>query len=388
MLAHSLPQAMLMLLELIRHIYLAVDDPLRWTDFLEMLLEDRTFVAAAVGYQPDLRDTMITGILHGVDPENTERLYSEIIPNNPLMMTDLILGPGPHAMLDHEILEREQFEKTLYHQWIQDIGASGLLACVHREEQSGAVHFPCYIARGARVEEHQRERMRTLLPHITHALALSRKLQELELLHRHSLDAMDRAHFGCLLIKPDRRVEWHNDYAEAILSRGDALVIKGDVLRAIHPEEDAGLQEDIDVALGLCDARSGRGRPVHRIRKAPGSTGHLELLVSPLSPFGHPVLADRTGALLMLADPEYLEEGIAKRLERLYALTPAESEVTQWLLSGSSIDDIATIFGKSPHTVRHQIKHVMKKCNVSSQAQLVGLIHRGVAILQDAPRAS
>ena len=72
---------------------------------------------------------------------------------------------------------------------------------------------------------------------------------------------------------------------------------------------------------------------------------------------------------------------MAERLVARYGLTPTEAEVTQWLLSGESITRIAEIFGRSPDTVRTHVKRVLKKCNVHSQAELVGVLHRGLTRL-------
>lgn len=367
-----------MRLELIELIYKTVDDIERWPQFIDTLLADSIFVASAVGYQHTMRDIMMTGVFRGADEEHTERLYSEIIPNNPLMMTGLVLSYGSHVLMDDEVLPRHIFERSDYYQWMDEIGADRILIGVHRDEPDGAVHFPCYVKRGAEVTPAHLADARAILPHLAQALELSRKMAQLKAMCGRSLGALDSAHFGCILINQNRKVEWMNQYAEAILSRGDALLVRQNELIAAQQGQRQALREHIDAALGLNLGHVTTPKAIHRLNK---DEGYLDLLVSALSPFGHPILEGRTGALIMLADPDYLEEGISGRLESLYGLSPAEAEVTQWLLSGSSVDEIARIFGKSEHTVRYQLKNVMKKCNVSSQAQLVGLIHRGVACL-------
>ncbi len=368
------------LLELVRVVYSTVDDPSRWDDLLDAVIEDPAFPAAAVGYQANASDPMLTGVLRGVTDAQTERLYAEVLPENPLMASGLTLTPGPHVLMDADIIPRSAFEKSNYYKWLRDFDSDRILVAVSLTSPDAVVHMPRYVRRGAEVTRDHIDEARALLPHVSQALAIARRVEALERTCRQSLDAMDRAHFGCILIGPDSRIEWMNEYAEAILGRGDALSVEDDRLRAVHPLERALLERDVDVALGLSQAILDTPRPTHRVRKA-DDDGYIELLVSPLSPFGHPILADRTGALVMLADPDYLDEDIAGRLESLYDLTPAEAEATQWLLSGYSIDAIADLFGRSQHTVRNHIKRVLKKCGVSSQAQLVGLIHRGVACL-------
>jgi DNA-binding CsgD family transcriptional regulator len=360
--------------------YASVDDPSRWDDFLDALRDDPAFVAAAVGFQADLNDPMITGVVRGVSEAHTERLYAEVLPRNPLLSTGAPIPHGAHVMMDDDIVPRSVFEKSSYYRWLRDIGADRVLVAIVRSAPDAVVHMPLYVRERARVTRAHMDRSLALLEHVDRALALSRRVDALEQTCRRSLDAMDRAHFGCVLIGQDRRIEWMNGYAEAIVARGDALLVRDHTLHAAHPDARATLASDVDVALGLTDSTPDAPRTTRRVPKA-GGDGHLELLVSPLSPFGHPVHTHGRGALVMLADPDYLDADIASRLETLYGLTPAEAEATQWLLSGYTIDAIAEVFGRSQHTVRNHIKRVLKKCGVSSQAQLVGLIHRGVAVL-------
>lgn len=369
-----------MYLEMIDHIYAAITDPSRWDNLLELVLEDPCIAACAVGYQANLRDMMITGIVCGPEPEEIERLYSEVLPDNPLMQTDLVLTPGAHVLMESEIMPREAFMKTSYYKWLDRIGAHRVMAGMYRVGKIGIVHFPCYIARGHEPGAAQREMMETLLPHLERALSLSRELHALQSYRRRSIEAINRAHFGCVLVGPTKRIEWMNEYAETLMSRGDSLTASRGILEAVNPDERSAFSAILDAALDGTPA--GHGGPL-RLHKHGDQGAMFDVLVSSLSPFGHPILKQGRGAMVFLADPDYLEEGIANRLKILYGLTPTESETTQWLLAGETVDDIAGIFGRSPHTVRHHIKSVLRKCGVSSQTQLVGLIHRGIAPLAD-----
>ena len=272
------------ILHLIGLIYESVDDADRWSDFLDALLEDDTFAAAAVGYQADLRDFMITGVLRGPGAGDIERLYSEILPDNPLMKTNLVLASGPHVLMDSDIMEREAFERTHYYEWLTDIDADRVLASVYREGNASSVHFPCYVRRGREVTPAHRELVGALLPHVRRALALSRTFTELQASQRHSLDAIGRAHFGCVLIGKDGQIGWMNEYADAILSRADSLTVEDGTLRALHPEERSVLDAKIEVALGENTDQELRPQGTHRVRKVDSATGYIEILVSPLSP--------------------------------------------------------------------------------------------------------
>jgi DNA-binding CsgD family transcriptional regulator len=63
-------------------------------------------------------------------------------------------------------------------------------------------------------------------------------------------------------------------------------------------------------------------------------------------------------------------------LSQLFGLTPAESSVTNWLVSGRTIDEYAQDRGVSLATVRSQIKAVLAKTGMSRQVQLVAALAR------------
>ncbi len=366
---------------LIETIYDAVDDTRRWDDVLDALASQEGIVAAAVAHQPDRRVGHVTGVLRGAHVRDTEHVLSEILGEGPLGEHARTLSLGPNVYASDGVTDRDAFIESRAFHTLANLGADRVVLGAFHEAPHRVVYLCLFMAAEHDTDAH-RVRLAELLPHVRKSLALSRRVAELEVAQRHSQDAIQRAHFGCVLIDEDRRVRWTNDYADAVFEREDALKIEHGRLRALHPEALETLQATLDVALGR---RSDDGSTPHgtfRIPKA-DADDHLELLVRPLTSHGHPILEHRRGALIMLADPDYLEEGIAERLCRLYGLTPTESETTQWLLSGSTVDEIARVFGRSPHTVRHHIKHVLRKCGVSSQAQLVGLMHRGMATLQD-----
>lgn len=57
-----------------------------------------------------------------------------------------------------------------------------------------------------------------------------------------------------------------------------------------------------------------------------------------------------------------------------YALTPAEAKVSQHIVTGNSVSEIAKQTNVSENTVRTQLKSVMAKTNTKRQAELVSLI--------------
>ena len=63
-------------------------------------------------------------------------------------------------------------------------------------------------------------------------------------------------------------------------------------------------------------------------------------------------------------------------LSQMFGLTRAEASVTNWLVSGRSIDEYAHHRGVSLETARSQLKTVLSKTGMSRQAQLVAALAR------------
>ncbi|MEC9395958.1 MAG: helix-turn-helix transcriptional regulator, partial [Myxococcota bacterium] len=145
-------------------------------------------------------------------------------------------------------------------------------------------------------------------------------------------------------------------------------------------EPSARLDEALFQALGATRAEKSTTRTSLEA-EATSNLGGYEVRLVPLqtmgNPFGH---RGSSSALLFIADPDNLDIEIDAHIQTLYGLTEAEARVARHIVSGYSVDNIAAILSRSTNTIRAQLKSAMRKCQVSSQAQLVGLIHRGLAV--------
>lgn len=65
-------------------------------------------------------------------------------------------------------------------------------------------------------------------------------------------------------------------------------------------------------------------------------------------------------------------------LRHRFGLTDAEARVAALVAEGRRNDDIATLLGVSPHTVRHQTERVLRKLRVDSRVQVAGRLGRPV----------
>ena len=227
------------------------------------------------------------------------------------------------------------------------------------------------------------ELFEAIAPHVFHAISLSRQMARLEIEKRLTRDALSRADFGCAIVDSGGEVDWMNGYAKKAVERADALELDAKKLRAVHPESRDLLESALRSALGVewdDDERADEPKPIFKLQRV-GEGQPIEVLVSPLRPLGHPLFGDIHGVLVLFSDTEHVDEGVAERLQQIYDLTPTEAEVAQWLMAGTSTNDIADIFGNSIHTIRTHVKRVMRKCGASSQVELVGLLQRSLVRL-------
>lgn len=85
-----------------------------------------------------------------------------------------------------------------------------------------------------------------------------------------------------------------------------------------------------------------------------------------------------SGAPVLLAMNDLFATGAIPGvwLAQLFGLTPTESSVTNWLVTGRPIEEYARDRGVSVATVRSQVKTVLAKTGMSRQVQLVAALAR------------
>jgi DNA-binding CsgD family transcriptional regulator len=262
-------------------------------------------------------------------------------------------------------------------------GSDDSLTMLEKTDERGEIFLTGYSPIGVPVDRDRLDIFRAISPHVFHAISLSRQFSRLKVDRRLTRDALARADIGCVLVNSHGIVDWMNTYASDAVARADAIEVKNELLFATHPAVRGRMRRAVSAALSTEKPNQKRVRaplPIFELQRV-GEGRPVEVLVSPLRPLGHPLFGEVRGAMIIFADPEHLDEGIASRLEQVYGLTPTEAEVAQWLMAGSSTNDIADIFGNSVHTIRTHVKRIMDKCDASSQVELVGRLQRSLVRL-------
>jgi len=128
-------------------------------------------------------------------------------------------------------------------------------------------------------------------------------------------------------------------------------------------------------ALRRAIAGAGRASSALQLRDAE-ARAVISAVVLPLPP-SPPWNRWRRAVVLLAMDELIRSQAIPDRwLSQMFGLTRTEASVTNWLVSGRSIDEYAQHRGVSLETARSQLKAVLSKTGMSRQAQLVAALAR------------
>lgn len=132
---------------------------------------------------------------------------------------------------------------------------------------------------------------------------------------------------------------------------------------------DASGRASLKLALaGLGSEPVGKLLTVCRILSGPDGGAPVLALARAPRPDGDPPLA-----LLSIAEIGWSER-IGAVLQGVFGLTDAECDVTRGITAGATVDQIAATRARSVTTVRTQLKAILRKLDVRTQAELVRLV--------------
>jgi DNA-binding CsgD family transcriptional regulator len=166
----------------------------------------------------------------------------------------------------------------------------------------------------------------------------------------------------------------HRGFVAFANAKGSELIERRSIFRSATPLAlcDADSHDALRRALAAARTRVS-GALQLRDRHAGAVIGAI---VAPLGACARSTQASQP--MILLAMNELFPTGAIPNvwLAQLFGLTPAESSVTNWLVTGRPIEEYAQDRGVSLATVRSQIKTVLAKTGMSRQVQLVAALAR------------
>jgi DNA-binding CsgD family transcriptional regulator len=213
------------------------------------------------------------------------------------------------------------------------------------------------------------------MPHLERAVRIHSRLHVLQ----SGIQAVDSLSIGVVCVTATGKVVFANEYARAVLARGDGLSLDRYGLLISSSKS-----EPLRVLIAKA-AEASAGRGLHAggpltIERGSGAKAY-QLTVMPTHSAELTLSASAPAVIIFIRDPQRHERP-SEDLLRAYGLTPAESRVALLLSDGLSPRQIAEMIGVSENTVRSQIKSIFFKTGVKRQGELFRLLlaHSGIAI--------
>ncbi|HEU5018686.1 MAG TPA: helix-turn-helix transcriptional regulator [Pseudolabrys sp.] len=362
----------------IADLYDAAADGERWAGFSELVGKAAGISHVSVWTIEDgrMRDASVAESLRGWE-ESYRAHFSKSDP----WAASMLRAPSGTVMLGCEHMREDELVKTEFY---NDFARPGGMFRPMGAKLSLAPGVTAVIGSDLlwskkRFEEHDKPRLRRLLPYIRSALQLRlrRRGENPEI----GLAALDRLAFGVVLASADGRAAFANAAAERLAHAG-VITLRQGMLGSAVPTEARTL------AMLVNDAACGGAGGVVRLdgglaRIDGGVPGPVVTLVTPLArrPDGERGVGYAMVSLRPAWDGAAASEAM---LARLFGLSPRQAAVAMAVYEGKSPAAIAAERGVRIGTVRTQLLDIFARTGARDQRDLVRLIG-GLPALREPP---
>lgn len=224
--------------------------------------------------------------------------------------------------------------------------------------------------------EEQARLMKILIPHVTRAVQVHRRISSVTVEKEWALGALDQLRMGVILTDSLGTPQFVNRAAELMLASSKGISVCLGRLALKNSSETALLHKLIaDAAHGLNGTAAGGDMRI----ALPMRNKFLHCLVTPVSPeatarWDIPVASGCVAVFLSRPGSLQLPP---RRLAVLYGLSPAESKLVAKLAEFYSLEQAANDFNISLNTARSQLAAVFAKTGARGQAELLMLLATG-----------
>lgn len=202
--------------------------------------------------------------------------------------------------------------------------------------------------------------------------ALSQAVEAAQALADAALGALDRIAVGIALVDGTGTLIWSNRYLNDISADDDGLTVVAGRLR-VHGSAQA-LDQLVERTLDGQHVADGPTTTVLAIDRRRRQQPYL-VAAFPLRHEDPSMQRRPRAAAIFVSDPERPVSLPARDLERLFGLTPAESQVAALLAGGDRLDSTAEKLGVTTGTARTHLKHIFDKTGTGRQSELAQLLN-------------
>jgi len=209
-----------------------------------------------------------------------------------------------------------------------------------------------------------------LIGHFARAIKIAKRLVDMDEQNEVVLSLLDRLPIALVLVNKESDVVESNALADEILLSDSCLFVNDGNLQAIENNEK--LHKAIE-QMAKHDPASTRGQSLALSNEA--TSNSLMLFLAPIKHNGN---NQGASVAVFISQRKSHPLVLPAELSELYGLTEKELHITGQLVKGLSIKEISSESSVSQHTVRSQVKAIMRKTETSRQAELVSLVFNGL----------
>jgi DNA-binding CsgD family transcriptional regulator len=191
---------------------------------------------------------------------------------------------------------------------------------------------------------------------------------------------LDLIPFGIMLLDAFNHLLQFNQLAGLIIAEADGLKLIQNSIHATNPGCHQRLRRAVERAGTANDQCADNGAEMVTLCRSCGREP-LEVLVTRLHQQLFTALSqDSPSKAILIWDPEKTPPLRHDRIRHMYQLTAAEARVTEGLVRGMAVVELAREMQVQTNTIRTHLKRIYDKTGVRRQSELVRLLTRNLLL--------
>ena len=323
------------------------------------------------------------------NPEYTRLYMEKYLPMNPVFPAAAFMAEGiVHSTAD--FISPDELQQTrFYKEWVapQGIGDSLAVNLEKGTTRSSMINILMSASLGFQ-NDHARDRMTLLVPHLTRAVAIGRLFQQENAAMQTLTATLDRVEAAVFLADADGTITFANDPGRKMLDEGMLVRSDAGLLRAVSSDADRVLRDAFsaaangDVSLGVRGVHVPLTASQDILPHTDGWSAHVLPLTS-----GRRHKAGLANDAVVAVFVRKLTPNATAPLEAIatrYRLTASEARVLEAVLKVNGLKAVAEMLDLSHATVKTHLHNVFRKTGTARQSDLVRLL-AGIKRPQDQP---
>ncbi len=324
----------------------------------------------------DANFTTVGVASHGYSPAFAEEYYaSDIYLADP--RTPLILNSRPgQVYFDHLLFDPdEMWRDPRVRAACDPVDLRYSLGVLIRLPNGGSAAVALLSSdREGHASEHAVGMFRRLAPQVAQSCALGQVLEQASESRAAMLAALSRRTDGMVLLDPRGAPTFVNDAAQAVLTAGDGLLLRGNDFVTRRQPETRRIAQLIHCALnGAAGVAAAGGRAL--VSRPSGRPPYV-VTVMATPPMERFLTSKTIGCVVHIQDLGAADLPSREALRDVFGLTDRESDFAIELVRCADLERAAVSAGMAVNTARNHLQSISRKTGVSGQTAVAQLLAR------------